>query len=164
MFCFIGCLFGGGPLHGPPEWTRVIHSNAMLDQVDDALLGRRRHGGAQHSLAHAASHVGMGIDDKDNIVSHGILDLQCALLDRDARLTRIFPVNNKCPRIPNGPDLAFSSRLPFCSLDNDLALAKALCATRKDEFDALNILVANLDHRVCCLGMTKVVVTSQSCN
>ena len=72
-------------------------------------------------------------------------------------------MNNKGPRIPHGPDLAFSSRLPFGSLYDDLALAKALRATLKDQFDALDVLVANLDHLVCCLVMEKSIQVYVSC-
>jgi len=98
----------------------------MHDQVDDSLLGSVRHSCAQDGLANAAPHVGMWVDDKDHIVPHDISDIRCALLNRDARLTRILRMDDKGPRIPNGPNLAFSPRLSFGSLDDDLALMNDL--------------------------------------
>jgi len=62
--CFVLLLFGGRSLQGSPKWTRIVHSNAMLDQVDDSLLGSVRHSCAQDALACFAPNFGMWVDDK----------------------------------------------------------------------------------------------------
>lgn len=94
----------------------------MLDQINNALLGSGRHSCAQDGLARFAANLGMWVDDKDHIVSHDISYIRRALLNSDARLARILPMDDKGPRIPYRRNLAFSTRLSFGSLDDDLAL------------------------------------------
>jgi hypothetical protein len=127
----------------------------VLDQIYNALLGSRCHRGTQDSLANAASHLGLGVDDREHIVPHDVPYIRRALLDRDARLAWILCMDDKGPRIPNGCELAFSSTLSFGSLDDNLALMNELRATLKDQFDALDVLVANLDHLVCSMRNKK---------
>lgn len=127
----------------------------MLDQIHNAFLGSRCHRGTQDTLARFTAYLGMWIDDREHIVPHDVPYIRRALLDRDARLAWILGMDDKGPRIPNRPNLAFSSPLSLGSLDDYLALMNELRATLKDQFNPLDILVANLDHFVCSIRNKK---------
>jgi hypothetical protein len=117
--------------------TFLLKTNAVLDQIDDALLCRSRHGGSQNSLADNAAHLGLRIYDREHVAAHHIVNIRRALLDGDDCFARIFSANDKGPRVHSAS-----------ALDNYFARMDALCATVKDEFDADNVGRANLDHSV----------------
>lgn len=94
----------------------------MLDQIHNAFLGSRCHRGTQDTLARFTAYLGMWIDDKEHIVPHDVPYIRRALLNSNTRLTWILCMDDKGPRIPHRCNLAFSTRLSFGSLDDDLAL------------------------------------------